>query len=135
MRAALIVDSAFNEENMVNIHLYRSDGDEFFALMKILTLIISSFWISVNPSNSVKPLHLSARLLMLIIVWPISCHCKKILIYDNLLNNEEIQSIKKNIFDSNFPWYLIQTKDKEDKFYSVDLKTYKKVLPNWKVRV
>ena len=58
----------------------------------------------------------------------------KILIYDNLLNNEEIQSIKKNIFDSNFPWYLIQTKDTEDKFYSVDLKTYKKVLKIKNVR-
>ena len=35
----------------------------------------------------------------------------KVLVYDNLLNGEEIKSIKKNIFDPYFPWYLIQTKD------------------------
>ena len=50
----------------------------------------------------------------------------EILIYDNLLNSEEIKSIKENIFDPHFPWYLIQTKDEYDKFYSVDMNTYKK---------
>ena len=50
----------------------------------------------------------------------------EVLIYDNLLNSEEIKSIKENIFDPYFPWYLIQTKDEYDKFYSVDMDTYKK---------
>jgi len=58
----------------------------------------------------------------------------EILIYDNLLNSEEIESIKENIFDPHFPWYLIQTKDEYDKFYSVDMNTYKKASKNKNVK-
>jgi len=58
----------------------------------------------------------------------------KVLVYDNLLNGEEIKSIKENIFDPYFPWYLIQTRDKQDKFYSVDIKTYEKALKIKNVR-